>query len=125
MKHFLKKYERMLSIHHYIAVLRRQPRHMQHVYSALFAGVITSILALGILYFDYGLWRERYYRQESVIEETSTASSTQETLSTESPQDMMSSFFNEAGQKLKSINTSRQEFFNSKETYTKEESGVK
>ena len=57
----MKKYG---SIKHYIAFLRRQPAHMQHIYAVIFAGSITALLAAIILYVDYGFWHERYVRNE-------------------------------------------------------------
>jgi ABC-type lipoprotein release transport system permease subunit len=119
MKRFLKKYERMLSLHHYVAVLKRQPAHMQHVYAALFAGTITFVLAVGVLYFDYGFWSETYSRHESSSGDM-TITSPQEEITTQSPKDMMNDFFKEASKKLQAINVDKKEFFNSKETYIKE-----
>ena len=94
-----KKY---LSTKHLLAVLRRQPAHMRHVYAIIFAGAVTVFLASGILYFDYGFWRERYNRTD-VAEVTDTKTAP---VHTESPSEMMSSFFKEAANKTKDLHAS-------------------
>jgi hypothetical protein len=88
------------------------------MYAAFFAGVITLLLGLVILYFDYDLWNEKYSRREDALEEIVSAP-TSDAVSSQSPQDMMSDFFKEASQKLNAIN------LNGTETYTKEEVGEK
>jgi hypothetical protein len=113
MKHHLKKYT---SLANYIEFLRRQSVHIQRIYAALFAGVITCLLGLLILYFEYDLWHETYSRNEDSVQVV-----TPETVSAHSPQDMMSEFFKEAGQKLNAIDLSKPDILNGKETYMKEE----
>lgn len=105
MKRILKKYEKYLSIRHYISVLRRQPAHMQHVYAIIFAGSITALIAGIILYADYGFWHEKYSRSEvlEIQEETDT---TDPMVTVESPAKMIGGFFREASLKLKSIDVS-------------------
>jgi uncharacterized membrane protein YraQ (UPF0718 family) len=120
MKHLLKKYERMLSIHHYIAVLRRQPVHMQHVYAAVFAGLVTVILASYILYMDYGFWHEKYNRNDEALLVTEVAPVTVDSEEVLSPGEMIQGFFKEASDKFKTVGTSNPAFLEGKDTYTKE-----
>lgn len=120
MKRFLKKYERMLSIHHYIAVLRRQPVHVQHVYAALFAGLITVILASYILYVDYGFWHEKYSRNEEALLVVEAAPEKVSSESVLSPGEMIQGFFKEASDKFKAVGTSESAFLEGKDTYIKE-----
>lgn len=121
MKRILKKYEKYLSIRHYISVLRRQPAHMQHVYAIIFAGSITALIAGVILYTDYGFWREKYNRNEvlEVQEETDT---TDPMVTVESPAKMIGGFFREASVKLKSIDVTVPDgLLEGKDNYTREE----
>jgi hypothetical protein len=117
MNRAIKKYEKYLSPHHYLAVLRRAPVHMQHAYAALFAGVITTILTSVVLYFDYGFWHDKYNRDEVV--ETQTTGDPLVTV--KSPGEMIGSFFKEAGDKIKTINVSSSTLPTGKENYTREE----
>lgn len=118
MKHLLKKYEKFLSIHHYITFLRRQPEHMQHVYAAIFAGSITMIIAAFILYVDYGFWHETYSRQE-VIEVKDT---TEPMVTVQSPGDMMGGFFKEARDRVQTINiSSPSNVLKGTDSYTRED----
>lgn len=73
-------------------------------------------IASAILYFDYGFWRERYARTDVV--EGATLADTP--LQTESPGEMMSSFFREASSKIKGIHASSSNFLGGKEEYKKE-----
>ena len=120
MKHFLKKYERMLSVHHYIAVLRRQPVHVQHVYAALFAGFITVILASYILYVDYGFWHEKYTRNDEALLVTEVVPKAVNSESVLSPGEMIQGFLKEASDKFKAVGTSESAFLEGKDTYSKE-----
>jgi hypothetical protein len=97
MKKILKRYT---SLANYIAFLRRQSKHMQHVYALTIAGVITAGIASVILYVDYGFWHEQYKREDtlSIVEDKSVEVS-------ESPSEMMSKFFQEAKVQIQSINT--------------------
>lgn len=102
-----------LSLKHWIAYLRRQPRHMQHVYAFIFSGTITAIIAGIILYADYGFWHDRYSTNEDVLlVEASTRNA-------ESPLQMLSRFFDEAKVQLNNLNTSGGELLQGKETYKK------
>lgn len=117
MKGSLKKYEKYLSIHHYVTVLKRQPVHMQHVYAIIFAGSVTLFLAICILYFDYGLWHEKYRRDEVLTQQEGNDTS----ITVVSPGDMIGGFLKEAGQKLKSINTDGTTLLQGKDVYTKDD----
>jgi hypothetical protein len=118
MKRFLKKYDYFLSIKHYIAFLRRQPKHMQHVYAVFFAGAITAIAASGILYYDYGFWRDTYHRGETndlvVVEKKNV--DTQDVI-TQSPGQMMGDFLKEAGDRFRSIHVNSKDILQGKEEY--------
>lgn len=98
------------SIKHYIAFLRRQPAHMQHIYAVIIAGTITSILAAIILYVDYGFWRERYVRNEDVTETT-------EVEPTQSPLKTMSIFLKTAKDQLDTLGTTGSDLLEGKEVY--------
>lgn len=126
----MKWYKKYSSIHHYLAALKRQPVHMQHVYAFLFAGGITTLLAASILYFDYGYWRERYVRSEtasSVEELKSSESLAIATLDTNiektgfSPFEMFGSFASETKEQWKKIRTGEAVFFTTKEVYHRED----
>lgn len=114
MKRFVKKY---LSTHHYLAVLRRQPSHMQHVYAAFFAGAVTVLIAAIILYFDYGFWHERYSRTE-LVETNAVVEDSMVTV--QSPTEMLGGFFKEASQRLQSIKTGSSSLLEGKDVYTRE-----
>ena len=116
MKGSLKKYEKYLDFRHYFVVLKRQPLHMQHIYAAIFAGSITFLLAITILYFDYGFWHERYRRDE--VLETDTAS---QQVAVQSPGDMIGGFLKEAGEKLKTIDISGSNLLEGKDVYMKDD----
>lgn len=115
MKRYIKKY---INPHHWLAFLRRQPKHMQHVYSAAIAGSITVMIAAVILYVDYGFWHERYIREDLTVVDSELNSPS--SVVPESPTEMFSRFFDEAKVQLKDINTSRQELLKGKETYVKD-----
>jgi len=108
MKHYF-------SIRHYIRVLKRKPVHVQHVAALTVAGVFTAILALLILYFDYGFFNDSYSRGED-SKDTAIRAST-----TESPASMFGSFFREAQERFQSIPKATNGFFESGEVYKKEE----
>lgn len=108
----IKKYT---SLKNYIAFLRRQPLHMQHVYAFIFAGTITVLIASVILYADYGFWHEKY-SDKAIAVSTSTT-----TVAPESPMDMLSRFFDEAKTQLHNINTSGSKLLEGKETYIRGE----
>lgn len=110
MKRRLKRYT---SLAHYIEFLRRQPRHFQHVYAAVFAGTITVVIAMIILYVDYGFWHEKYVKEELLVTATTTYKA-------ESPTQMFSRFFSEAGTRFGEIKMPSKEMFQGKETYTNE-----
>lgn len=91
---------------------------MQHVYAITFAAIITTIIASGILYVDYGFWHERYSRGDEVLV---SELKNREAEVTESPSQMISSFFSEAKEQLGTINTTGRAVFDGKEVYRKEE----
>ncbi len=112
----MKFYKKYFSLKHWIAFFRRQPNHMQHVYAALFAGSITAVIAVAILYFDYGFWRERYSRTE-IVKESVVKNSPQE-VETVSPGEMMGGFFKEASARVQSIKNQKIELLQGKEVYS-------
>ncbi len=121
MKHSLNYYKKYVRAHHYITVLKRQPVHIQHVYAALFAGSITALIAIAILYFDYGLWRETYTRNERGDEFYSASTTQEEQAVVVSPSDMIGNFFKEAGDKLENINNDKTGILEGTDSYTREE----
>ena len=111
---FMKKHlKKMIDPHNWLAFLRRQPIHMQHIYSAIIAGAITSIIAAVILYVDYGFWHERYLSDEITV---NIASSTE--AQPESPSEMFSRFVGDARTQLDAINSSGKDMLKGKEVYT-------
>ena len=115
MKRYLKKY---LSPHHWLAFLRRQPAHMQKVYSAIIAGTITAAIAAVILYVDYGFWHEKYLSDKIVAQIASTTEA-----QPESPSEMFSRFVQDARTQFSAINTSGKEMLEGKEIYTNTNDG--
>lgn len=114
----MKPYKKFLSLRHYVAVLRRQPRHIQHVYAAIMSGIVTASIGAIILYHDYGFWRERYTRNE-VIETVVTPS---EPVEVESPQEMIHGFLREASVRLKQTESGNIDFLTGREEYKQEQS---
>lgn len=121
MKRYLKK---IISPHHWIAVLRRQPKYVQRAYATIFAGVITSFLAFFILYTDYGFWNERYDSGYDVVvgDTISSSDSIDKTDNTEgptpeSPKEIFSGFFKEAYNQFKVIGSSSADLLKGKEIY--------
>jgi hypothetical protein len=92
------------------------------MYAATFAGIVTGLVAVAILYFDYGFWHERYSRTEQL----STASIQTKTVdddmvTVQSPGEMIGDFFKEASTKLQTIKVTKPEMLEGKEVYIKEE----
>lgn len=103
-------------IRHILPYLRKQPPHMQHMYALAISGVITAFLGFVILYADYGFFRERYYRGEEVLTEEIQAP-----IESKSPFEMVSIFFGEAKDKLKTLEESGTELLEGKEVYIRGE----
>jgi len=122
MKRYIKKYQKYISIHHYISVAKQQPAHIQRVYAATFAGIVTGLVAVAILYFDYGFWHERYSRTEQLTTSSVLTKTVDEDMVTvQSPGEMIGDFFKEASTKLQTIKVTRPDMLEGKEVYTKEE----
>lgn len=98
------------TIRHYIRYMRRQGKHVQHVHAAVFAGVITALIAGFILYTDYGFWHETYIREDEAgkAQEPVTLSGSLER------------FMSDAKTKFSSIGSSSANLLEGKETYKKE-----
>lgn len=65
-----------LSYRAYVRYLRRQRFEVQRMHAFIFAGTITGIIAVCILYYDYGFWHDVYVQPaEPVIEEQSSGDS--------------------------------------------------
>lgn len=114
MKKLLKRY---LSIQHILAFLRRQPKHVKHVYAFLFAGSITSVLAFLILYFDYGLLHDVPNEQVPVEEVILT----KEEVEMPSPKEVLFTFFGEAKENWNLIKEEGKSLLESKEVYNRED----
>lgn len=110
---YSKSMKKYVSLKHYIAFLRRQPKHMQHVYAVTFSGTVTLFLAAIILYVDYGFWHEKYQRTEEVKTQDKE-------FVTESPVQMLGNFFEEASERFKSIEKSGGSFLEGKEIYSRD-----
>jgi hypothetical protein len=116
----MKFHTKHLKPHHILTWLRKQPRHMQHLYALTAAGSITALIGIAILYFDYGLWQERYDRRETVPVTTVTPEKTSD-IEPPSPKTMINSFLDEVGAQLKDLKTKKDSLLEGKETYTHEE----
>lgn len=90
--------------------MRRQNRHVQHVHAALFAGLLTALIAALILHTEYGFWHERYVAEEIVAK--------QEVLDAPSPSESLSRFLSEAKERFGAIGSTG--FLEGKETYMKD-----
>jgi hypothetical protein len=102
----------------YIKYLKRRSKHVQHIHAAVFAGSITFLIAVFILYSDYGFWHEKYRREEVSVEASLASSSTKESVP-ESPMDALSRFFSEAHTQFKGVTASSGSFLEGKETYSR------
>lgn len=91
---------------------------MQHLYALSFSGVITVLLAISILYFDYGFWHERYSRSEELV--PATLEQAKPVTETASPGSMIGGFFREASDRAKAVKANTPRFLEGKETYTKD-----
>ncbi len=112
----MKFYKKYLNPHHWLAFLRRQPKHMQHVYAVIFSAVVTSLLTSFVLYHDYGFWHERYLRSDSII----TNAENNDIKTTESPKEMLGSFFSEASDRIKSLGVNKTDLLQEEEVYVQE-----
>ena len=109
----MKLYKKYFSGKHWLAVLRRRPKHMQHVYAVIFSASITAILAAIILYHDYGFWHERYSRNDTEVH----GEVVEQSIPSKSPGEIMKDFLQEASTRMKSIDT---DVIQGKEVYIKE-----
>lgn len=112
----MKFYKKYLHPRHWLPYLRRQPKHMQHVFSLIVSGLVTAILAASILYFEYGFWRDRYSASEVVVVEKMSEDTEVPSVS---PGTMIGNFFNEATERVKTIKDQRS-LLEGKELYTKD-----
>ena len=93
---------------------------MQHIYAVLFAGSITLLLAVIILYFDYGFWRDKYSRSDVITEEG--AAHIPNGVEVQSPGKLIGSFLEEASVRFKELNSSKSTLLDGKEVYSKDKS---
>jgi hypothetical protein len=112
----MKHYKKYLDVKHWLAFLRRQPKHMQHVYAVIFSAVITSLIASAILYYDYGFWHEKYSRTDSLVVQVKP----EEIIKTQSPGELIGSFLKEAKEKVNALQTGSSNILQNKEVYTKD-----
>lgn len=92
---------------------------MQHVFALAVSGAVTTLLGIGILYFDYGFWRERYSRSETAT--INTTISKKEEVTTVSPGQMLGGLFKEASVRIEAIKNDKIISLDGKEIYSKEE----
>jgi len=118
----MKFYKKYFSLRHWLAFLRRQPSHMQHMYAVAFSATITAMIGAGILYFDYGFWHERYSRSETVATTTIKNVAVQD--ETVSPGEMMGDFFKEASVRIQSLKDQKVDLLEGKEVYINENIGT-
>jgi hypothetical protein len=100
------------TIEHYIRYVRRQSKHMQHMHAFAFAGIVTGLIAIFILYTDYGFWHEQYRSDDIVAAQNAQI---------QSPGAAVASFFSEAKSRFGSIRSSSSTLFTGTETYVKDE----
>jgi hypothetical protein len=89
---------------------------MQQVYAILFAGGVTFLCGVAILYFDYNFWGEKYSQQDIVLEKEITADTTR------SPFDMLSSLTQEVKDILDKAQKDSAVFFEATDQYSQKES---
>lgn len=112
----MKRYKKYFDVKHWLAFLRRQPKHMQHVYAVTFSAIITSFFASIILYYDYGFWHERYSRNDALV----PVEQNNESMKTQSPGELMGSFLKEAKEKVNLIQTDTSNVLQRNEVYIKD-----
>jgi hypothetical protein len=91
---------------HYLRYIKRQSKHMQHIHAFAFAGTVTVLIAVFILYTDYGFWHETYLSDDIVSNQASSTRS-------------FGDFWKEAGDRFHSIG--KASFLEGTETYVKDE----
>jgi hypothetical protein len=106
----------MRSLKAYIRYLRKQPIHIQHVHTLILSSAVTFLVAVAILYFDYGFWHEKYNRKDDLIVDSSLFSSTS---TLKSPNEVLSNFWDEAKRRMSDIGTSSARLLEGKEEYTR------
>jgi hypothetical protein len=111
--------KRFLRPHHYLRVMREQPEHLQSLYAVIFAGCVTMLLGTAILYFDYGFWRDRYVRTDS-LETEETGEPNMSVVTTKSPGLMFSDFMGEVSKRLEKVNTKSFDVLDGKDSYQRE-----
>lgn len=104
-----------LTPEHYIRHMRRQSKHVQHVHAFMFAGTITGLIAIFILYTDYGFWHERYTSDDLVLGQAEPA------FGPESPGESVARFWLEAKERFGQIGRSGGGLLEGKETYKRGE----
>lgn len=104
-----------LTLEHYIRHMRRQSKHVQHMHAFVFAGAITGVIGIFILYADYGFWHETYTSDDLVVEQA------KDSFDPESPGESMMRFFREAKDRFDTLGSSGASLLEGKETYKREE----
>ncbi len=119
----MKFHKKYLNLKYWLDFLRRQPNHLQHMYAVIFAGTITAMIAMGILYFDYGFWREKYSRTDTIA--TTTIKNLPEEEETISPGEMFGNVFKEATVRVQEIKNQKIDLLEGKEVYVNESTSTK
>lgn len=88
--------------------------HTKHFHAFVFAGSITALLAVLMLHFEYGFWRETYVQNETVLKKKIE----QETLP---PNEMFSRFFQEVKEKAEGVSLGKNPLLEGKKTYSKKD----
>src|SRR3989344_3099917 len=107
----------MRNLKSYIRYMRKQSKHVQHIHAFIFAGTITLLVAIAILYTSYGLWHVKYRATGDLMVEGEVI--TTPPVEPESPGEMLSRFWGEARTQFSSIGTSGASLLEGKETYVK------
>jgi hypothetical protein len=102
----------------YVQHVRSSSIHVQQIHAVIFAGGLTVALAVTVLYFEYGFWREKYDSKEVVIKQNIEVKSV-------SPVGMFSTLIKDAGSQISAIKEGGGSFLEGKEVYSKKEEFLK
>lgn len=83
------------------------------MHALVFAGSITTLLLIVVLYSQYGFWHEKYVRQDSVLVD--------DPLEVESPASFFSKFFEEASVRFSNVKDNAGTFLEGKDSYSNEQ----
>ncbi len=105
----------------YIKYIRRQSKHIQHIHAAIFSGALTTLIAVVVLYADYGFWQEKYVRNDTLTTDELTLTAKKEEPKIDSPVETLGKFFEEAKVRISGVQLSSVQLLEGKEVYIKDE----